>query len=115
MVATLRLMMLIALCASLITIVMPSRTPAAIPSPKAECCAHMQMDGEQSDCSHHAPKTNQDRQCCSGCAVCLSLFLNAKTPFLFPPSAGELLAIASARNIVRTQQPPVPPPRFTLV
>ena len=115
MAATLRLIMMLALCASLISIVMPMRSPAAI-SPKAECCAQMQMvDGDQNDCSRHMPKSNQDRQCCSACAVCLSLFLNAKTPFLFPPAGGELLATTFARNIARTDRPPVPPPRSTFV
>ena len=114
MAATLRLIMMLALCASLISIVMPMRTPAAI-LPKAECCAHMQMDGNQTDCSHGSPKSTQDRQCCPACTVCLSLFLNAKTPFLFPPSGGELLATTFARNIVRTDRPPVPPPRSPFV
>jgi hypothetical protein len=107
-----RLLFAVTLSAALLAVVMPTRTPAAMPH-KVDCCANMNPAADQNDCgAGQAPsKSAQDRQCCSACAIGLSLFLATSQPFLFPPSAGDTLTSNSVREFKRTDRPLIPPPR----
>jgi len=109
-----RLLFAVTLSAVLLAVVMPTRTPA-MPH-KMDCCVNMNMAANQDGCgAGHAPsKSAQDRQCCSACAIGLSLFLAASQPFLFPPSAGDTLTSNSVREFKRTDRPLIPPPRSWL-
>jgi len=110
-----RLLFAATLSASLLAVVMPTRTPAAMPH-KVECCAKMNVANDHDGCGGgHAPtKSAQDRQCCSACAICLSLYFAVSQPFLFPPSAGETLTSNSVLEFKRTDRPLIPPPRSWL-
>ena len=86
---------------------------AAVPLAKAGCCAQMEKDAEPKDCGQHSQK-NEDKQCCSMCAFCVAV-LATKTPFVYPPTGEESFATLSLREHVRSERPPVPPPRASSV
>jgi hypothetical protein len=69
------------------------------------------MDAPANGCGHHAPKSDQEKQCCAACAFGLGLFLTSVTPFVYSPSGEESFATVSARAHIRSRRPPVPPPR----
>jgi hypothetical protein len=72
----------------------------------------MKMDGRANDCGHHAPKSNQEKECCIGaCGFCFALFFIPTSPLIYPPSGEESFARLLIREHVRSQRPPVPPPR----
>jgi len=103
-----RLLICLAISWSLALAVMPVR---AVASPvKVGCCAQMAKAAIADDCGQHAPKSNEDKQCCSTCAFCVAL-LAATTPFVYSPSGGEFFPEVSAGEHARTDRPPVPPPR----
>jgi hypothetical protein len=62
-------------------------------------------------CGHHAPKSDPDKQACSGCVFCLAAVLSSTAPFVYPPMGEESFATFSARELVRSHRPHVPPPR----
>jgi len=106
-----RLLVCLAIFGSLAFAVIPVGAAAA-PELKKSCCAKMKMNAAVDDCAHHqAPKSDQEKQCCVGCSACLALFLTRATPFLYPPAGEESYATLSARALVRSYRPPVPPPR----
>ena len=78
---------------------------------KASCCAKMKADEAANDCGQHAPKSDQDKQCCSGCVFCLAILVSATTPFVYPPTGEESFGALSIHEHVRSHRPPVPPPR----
>src|ERR1700682_522026 len=107
---TLRLLLCLAISASIATIVIPAR--AAVPQPaQTSCCAKMKREEAANDCGQHAPKPTQDKQCCSGCVFCLAILLSTTTPFVYPPTGEESFATLSIHEHVRSHRPPVPPPR----
>jgi hypothetical protein len=107
---TLRLLVCLAISASIAFAVIPAQS--AVPQiEKASCCAKMKMDAPANDCGQHAPKSTQDKQCCSGCVFCLAILLSARTPFVYSPSGEESFATLSIHEHVRSDRPPVPPPR----
>jgi len=110
-----RLLFVVTLSAALLAVVMPTSTLAATPH-KGDCCANMNVAANQDGCgAGHAPsKSVQDRQCCSACAIGLSLFLAASQPFLVPPSASQALTSNSVLEFKRTDRPLIPPPRSCL-
>jgi hypothetical protein len=108
--AIFRLLLGLAVSVSIAATMLPAR--GAVPQPeKASCCAKMKMDAPTKGCEHHAPKSEQDKQCCAACSICLALFLIRATPFLYPPAGEESYATLSARAHIRSHRPPVPPPR----
>lgn len=105
----LRLLVCLVISASIAVAAIP--TQAVLPQVvKAGCCAAMTKDAQPNDCGHHSPKSNEDKQCCLTCAFCLAV-LTPKTPFVYPPTGEESFATLAIRGLVRSQQPPVPPPR----
>ena len=103
-----RLLMCMAISSSLALAAMPAQ--AAAPQVKKGCCAAKKIDPQVNDCDQHAPKSNEDKQCCSMCAFCIAV-LAMKTSFVYPPTGQESFAILSISERIRSDQPPVPPPR----
>ena len=85
-------------------------TPVAAEQIKSGCCAKMKKEAEAKDCGQHAPKSNEDAQCCSLCVFCLAVASMA-TPFVYPPTGEESFAAFISRERDRSHRPPVPPPR----
>lgn len=105
----LRLLVCLVISASITVTAIPAQ--AALPQVvKAGCCAAMKKDAPANDCGHHSPKSNEDKQCCSMCAFCLAI-LPTKTPFVYPPTGEESFAMLSIHERIRSDRPPVPPPR----
>ena len=98
----------LAISLSLALAVIPAK--AAAPQVKVGCCASMKMDQRVNDCDQHAPKPNEDQQCCSMCAFCLAV-LPGTTSFVYPPTGEEFFASLSVHEHSRSDRPPVPPPR----
>jgi hypothetical protein len=95
---------------SIFAVTLPVR--AEVPQPRQlrmSCCAH--MAGERGHCGGSEPVKSQDRQCCPGCTVGLSLFLTSTAAFVFSPEGGEKFIDEIAAASSRSDRPPVPPPR----
>lgn len=86
-------------------------TPVAAEQVKIGCCARMKKDAGAKDCGQHAPKSNEDKQCCSLCVFCLATLASMATPFVYPPMGEETFAAFISRAHDRLHRPPVPPPR----
>jgi hypothetical protein len=91
---------------------------AAIPRPapppesaKTDCCAKMKAESSTRDCERHAPKSDQDKECCALCAIGLALVATFAAPFVYPPVGDETFAAYISSEHSRSQPPPVPPPR----
>lgn len=100
----------LALIVSVAVLVLPMQGEAPQPE-KSSCCASMQKQSAPNDCGGHPMKPKQDPQCCAACGVSLALFAAPAAPFIFPPTGEEEFSTRSAREIVRFDRPPVPPPR----
>jgi hypothetical protein len=106
--AMLRLLVCLVTSASIAVAVIPAQ--AAVPQVvKAGCCA--KMDAPANDCGHHAPKSDQEKECCAACVFGLALFFTPVTPFIYSPSGEESFATLSVHEHVRSDRPPIPPPR----
>jgi hypothetical protein len=95
---------------SIFAVILPVR--AEVPQPprhRMSCCGH--MASERGHCGGSEPVKSQDRQCCPGCTVGLSLFLASTAAFIFLPESGERLSDEIAASSSRSDRPPVPPPR----
>lgn len=104
----LRLLVCLVTSASIACAVIPAQ--AAVPQVvKAGCCA--KRDAQANDCSHHAPKSDQEKECCAACVFGLALFFTPATPFIFSPSSEESFATVPFCEHFRSDRPPVPPPR----
>ena len=108
--AVFRLLICLVTSASIAIAMVPPQG-AVPPVAKAGCCAKMKMGLQGNDCGHHAPKSDPDKQCCSGCVFCLAVLLPATTSIVYPPTGEESFAILSIREHIRSHRPPVPPPR----
>ena len=108
--AAFRLLVCLVTSASIAVAVIPAQAvaPQVV---KAGCCAKMKMDAPANDCGHHAPKSNQEKECCAACVFCVAVLSPATTPFVYPPTGSESFAVLSIREHVRSHRPPVPPPR----
>jgi hypothetical protein len=104
-----RLLFVAVLSWSVVSITLPAQAAPPV-AEKMSCCATKSSHGSNHDEDSQPGKT-QDRQCCPACALALALFLAPSTPWLFPPSGGEIFSMASADLASRLDQPPVPPPR----
>ena len=108
--AALRFLVCLVTSASIAVAVIPAQ--AVVPQVvKTGFCAKMKMDAQTNDCGHHVPKSEQDKECCAACVFGLSLFFSAATPFVYASSGGESFATLSMREHIRSDRPPVPPPR----
>ena len=108
--AAIRLLVCLVTSASIAVAVIPAQ--AVVPQVvKAGCCAKMKMDAQANDCGHHAPKSDQEKECCAACVFGLALFFTPATPFIYSPSGEESFATLSIHEHVRSDRPPVPPPR----
>jgi len=86
-------------------------TPIAVPQmEKADCCAKMKASAATDGCDQHTPKSNEDKQCCPLCAFCVAI-LATTTPFVYASTGEEFFATFLNREQIRSQRPPVPPPR----
>ena len=101
--------MCLAIVASLGFAAIPTRVAAE--QIKTGCCAMMKKEAAARDCGQHAPKSNEDKQCCSLCIFCLATLASMATPFVYPPMGEETFAAFISREHARSQRPPVPPPR----
>ena len=106
----LRLLTCLAIFSSLGLAAVPTRMAAE--QVKTGCCAMMKKEAaEPKDCGQHAPKSNEDKQCCSLCVFCLATIASMATPFVYPPTGEETFAAFISREHDRSHRPPVPPPR----
>jgi hypothetical protein len=106
----LRLLVCLVTSASIAVAVVPAQ--AVVPQVvKAGCCASLKTEAPANDCGHHAPKSNQEKECCAACVFGLALFLTRAAPFVYPPSGEESFAAYFLHEQARSQRPPVPPPR----
>ncbi len=105
----LRLLVCLMTSASIAVSLVPAQA-AVVPQLKAGCCAKMKVDAPANDCGHHAPKSNQEKECCAGCVFCLAILVRT-IPLLYPPNGEESFATVTIHEHVRSQRPPVPPPR----
>jgi hypothetical protein len=108
--SALRFLVCLVTSASIAVAVIPAQ--ATVPQVvKAGCCAKMKMDVQANDCGHHAPKSDQEKECCAACAFGLALFFTSATPFVYLASGPESFPTVSICEHVRSRRPPVPPPR----
>src|ERR1700719_78652 len=105
-----RLLLCLLLSCSIAFAVVP-REPPVPAIEKTDCCAKMKMESAAHDCERHAPKSDQDAQCCAFCAVGLGLPATFAAPFVYPPVGDETFAAYISSEHSRSQRPPVPPPR----
>jgi hypothetical protein len=87
------------------------RQPVVPKVEKTSCCAKMKMKAQARECDRHAPKSNQNQQCCALCALGCGLLATFATPFVYPPVGDETFVAYISSEHSRSQQPPVPPPR----
>jgi hypothetical protein len=88
--------------------------PAQIGLPiieKSGCCAKMKAGAKAHDCERHAPKSDNEKQCCALCALGCAILSTAATAFVYPPTGDEQFAAFLSSEHLRSERPPVPPPR----
>jgi hypothetical protein len=101
------------LCASIVAITLPLR--AQIPPPsKPDCCAMMKAHHDARSDDGCPMKPMQQTQCCAACALAVTLFFATSSAFIAPTSSAERFIDSAARASLRTDRPPVPPPRSVL-
>ena len=106
--ATLHFLLCLVTTVAIAVAVVPAR--ATIPQVvKTNCCA-MMMNGPADDCSHQAPKSEQENDCLRP-ARPASLSSSPRRHRLFIRQLAGNLFPLFVREHVRSQRPPVPPPR----
>src|SRR4051812_38215880 len=111
--AAFRVFATLLLSGSIAFAVVPSQT-AISHSVKTSCCAKAQTEKATDGCARHAPKSDQEKQCCAGCLFCLAVLSGSAAPFVYPPTGEESFAAFAARGLARPHRPRVPPPRSTV-
>jgi hypothetical protein len=108
--AALRFLVCLLISCSIAFAAMPAQV--AVPQmEKADCCAKLKAEAATRGCDRHdAPKSNEDKQCCSLCAFCVAI-LATTTPFVYAPTGEESFAAFLNCEQIRPHRPPVPPPR----
>ena len=99
----LRLLICLAIFSSLGLAAVPTRVAAE--QVKIGCCAKMKKEAEAKDCGQHAPKSNEDKQCCSLCVFCLATVASMATPFVYPSTGEESFAAFISREHARSHRP----------
>jgi hypothetical protein len=87
------------------------RQPLVLELQKTDCCAKMKTESAVRECERHAPKSDQDQQCCALCALGCALLATFSAPFVYPPVGDETFAAYISSEPNRSRRPPVPPPR----
>jgi hypothetical protein len=105
-----RLLVCLLLSCSIAFAVVPQQ-PLVPEIEKTSCCAKMKTESVGHECDRHAPKSDQDKQCCAFCALGLGLLATFAAPFVYPPVGNETFAAYISSEHSRSQRPPVPPPR----
>ncbi|MEA3186618.1 MAG: hypothetical protein QOD99_448, partial [Chthoniobacter sp.] len=108
--ATLRFLLCLFLSCSIGFAAVPRQVAPVPEIEKTSCCAKMKAASVAHDCDRHAPKSDQDKQCCALCAFGLALVATLATPFVYPPVGDETFAAYVSSEHSRSQRPPVPPP-----
>ena len=101
--------MCLAIFCSLGLAAIPTRVSAE--QVKTGCCVMVKKEAEAKDCGQHAPKPNEDKQCCSLCVFCLATLASMATAFVYPSTGEESFVTFISREHARSHRPPVPPPR----
>jgi hypothetical protein len=101
------------LCGSLLFAVVPVQASAR-PTEDVKCCAKMKAKAETENCANHAPKSDQEKQCCAACVFCVADFVAPAIPFIYPSTGSEAFRDFVCRELVRSDKPQVPPPRFSV-
>jgi ferredoxin len=81
---------------------------------KTKCCAKMKAKAGGDDCAQHAPKSDQEKQCCAGCVICVAVLPTSAMAFVYPPTGDESFARFFVRELIRSDRPQVPPPRCSV-
>jgi hypothetical protein len=103
----------VALSFSMAVAILPLRANVARPV-KASCCAETQAQSSQKHCPKHMPKGQSDQQCCAACIVGMAVFIGGTAPLLLPPHADQTFAGYNFDEHLRSERPPVPPPRLAV-
>jgi hypothetical protein len=106
----LRFFVCLTIASSIALAAVPAEVPVA-QTEKKSCCAKMKMESAARECERHAPKSEQDQQCCALCALGCGLPATFATSFIYPPVGAETFAAYIPSEHTRSQPPPVPPPR----
>jgi hypothetical protein len=105
-----RFLSCLVLASSIAFAAIPRQAPLS-ESGKTDCCAKMKTELAARECERHAPKSDQDQQCCALCALGCALLATFSAPFVYPPVGDETFAAYISSEPKRSQRPPVPPPR----
>src|SRR5688500_11319822 len=96
--AAARLLVCLLISGSMAFAALPPRTLAP-QTEKVSCCVKMMKGDAAADgCARHAPKSDPEKQCCSGCVFCLATILSSSTPFVDPSTGEESFALFTARE-----------------
>jgi len=74
------------------------------------CCQHDSPTSHQSD-HKPGPFNSQGSPCCPGCTLAFGLAAAAQINLSISPDDRERVFTGQEHALVRTQRPPVPPPR----
>jgi hypothetical protein len=78
---------------------------------KDDCCAMMKTPSANHECERHPPKHDSDQQCCAACVSCVATIAVAVGSFVYPPVGEQAFAHYISSEHLRSDRPPVPPPR----
>jgi hypothetical protein len=81
------------------------------PVEKSRCCPKMKAEAMSHDCERHAPKSDDEKQCCAACALGCAILSTPANAFVYPPTGDEKFATFISSEHLRSERPPVPPPR----
>jgi hypothetical protein len=81
---------------------------------KTKCCAKTNAKTTADDCAQHAPKSDQEKQCCAACVICAAVLPISAMGFVYPPTGDESFARFLVRELIRSDRPQVPPPRCSV-
>ncbi|MEP7015113.1 MAG: hypothetical protein ABI925_06715 [Verrucomicrobiota bacterium] len=103
------------LSCSLFALVFPMNAKVNVPDREMSCCAKAANHDSNNHCGG-GPAKKQDLQCCAACWLCLTLLFVPTVSLRFPGTGnGERIAAKDEQLLSRIDQPPVPPPRHSLI
>src|SRR5437016_9931249 len=82
-----------------------------VQKPKIGCCERLTAPNHDGDCGSDPAKPSPDQQCCTACALGLTLFLATSTPLIYSPTERQTISSGFLSTSERSDRPPVPPPR----
>lgn len=84
-------------------------------SPRPSYCPVMQANMDPCQrCPTNSNQTNSSSSCCSVQSPCFNYYSNATDDFVAGMASLAFKSQANDRFTIRSQRPPVPPPRFAL-